>query len=448
MPKKASAVPNPRRRRRIAHAAVARLQSAGFTAYWAGGCVRDLLLDITPKDYDIATDAEPEAVLNIFPHAVAVGKSFGVVRVPIGPDALEIATFRTDADYRDGRRPDRVTFSDPPTDAQRRDFTINAIFYDPVAERYHDFAEGRRDIAARVVRCVGDPEERFSEDHLRMLRAVRFSTVLDFSLHPDTAEAIRRCAPLVKRVSPERIRDEFTRILLEARQPGTALELLEELQLLPAFLPEVADLRGQVQPPEFHPEGDVFTHTVIMLNAMEQRTLHIAYAVLLHDIAKPVTAREIDGRLRFHGHASEGAAMVRRIMRRLRFPGADIEAVVECVRNHMRFIDVSRMRRATLRRLVGAPTFATEIELHRLDCMASHGGLENHDFLVDFSRELEAEPVLPDPWVTGTDVMALGLPEGPEVGRAIRQAYDAQLDGRFASREDLLQWLAGQIHSR
>jgi len=432
--------------RRLATEAVRRLQDAGHVAYWAGGCVRDLLLGKTPKDYDIATDASPETVMALFPDAIAVGKSFGVVRAPVQGTFFEIATFRKDHAYLDGRRPTRVSFTDAAADANRRDFTINALFYDPAAGAVLDFVNGRRDLEARLIRCVGEPAGRFSEDYLRMLRAVRFSGRLGFEIEAATAAAIRALAPRVAAISPERVREELTRTLVESRRPGDALRLMDGLDLLAPLIPEVAALKHQPQPPEFHPEGDVFTHTLLMLNLMRNPTPRLAFAVLLHDVGKPATARHDGERLRFDGHDSEGAIQAMRIMTRLRFSNDDIAAVTHCVRNHMRFLDVPRMKRSTLRRLVGLPTFPLELELHRLDCLASHGSLDNHDFLVAFQRELAAEPVLPEPWLTGRDIMGLGIPEGPEVGSWRRKAYDAQLDSRFPGRAELLAWLKDEIH--
>jgi poly(A) polymerase len=424
---------------------VRRLQAEGFVAYLAGGCVRDMLLGRVPKDYDIATDAIPDKVLELFPEAVAVGKSFGVVRVPAAGAWYEVATFRQDADYADGRHPDAVTFSDPASDAQRRDFTINALFCDPVKEEILDFVGGTEDIGRRTVRTVGDPRLRFREDHLRMLRAVRFASTLGFTLAPETAAAIREHAARLVAISAERIRDELTRILVEAKQAGNAVAMLRDLNLLAAILPEVAAMPGTAQPPEFHPEGDVFEHTVLMLNQMRTSDPQLAWAVLLHDVGKPPTAQIKEGRWRFERHAAVGAEAARRILERLRFSSNDADAISFMVGNHMRFVDVKAMRRATLRRLAGAPTFDQELELHRLDCMASHQDLENYEHLTAFRNQLRSEPVLPEPWVSGHDIMALGVPEGREVGVWRKKAYDAQLENAFPDREHLLAWLGDEI---
>ena len=424
---------------------VRRLQAAGFIAYFAGGCVRDLLMQRSPKDYDIATNAIPDKVLESFPDSVAVGKSFGVIRVMVGGHWYEVATFRKDAAYLDGRHPASVTFSNPETDAQRRDFTINALFYDPIRQEVLDYAQGTEDIGRRIIRTVGLPEERFREDRLRLLRAVRFAATLDFSLEAATAAAIRAAAPRIVDISAERIRDELSRLLSEAQHAGDAVAVLRDLNLLEAILPEIAAMQGVDQPPEFHPEGDVFRHTVIMLNLLHTTDVQLAWAVLLHDVGKPPTAQLKEGRWRFERHANVGADAAKAILERLRFSSDDVSAISFMVGNHMRFVKVEDMRRSTLRRLVGAPTFTQELELHRLDCLASHGGMENYDYLVAFRNQMRSEPVLPVPWINGRDLMSMGIPEGPAVGSWRKKAYDAQLEGVFATREDLLEWLRREI---
>jgi len=426
----------------------AKLRAAGFQALFAGGCVRDMIMGRAPKDIDVVTNAPPDMVQALFPRSVAVGKAFGVIRVgirdktsPDKTDYYEVATFRSDGAYRDGRRPQSVVFADEKTDAQRRDFTINSIFYDPLEKKFHDYAGGREDISRKIVRTVGDADERFREDHLRMLRAVRFVSTLAFSMEPETAAAIRRNATLINRVSAERIQQELTRTLIESEKAGDAFEMLSSLGLLKEILPELEKMRGQEQPPQFHPEGDVWTHTMLMLNAMRKPSPRLAYAVLLHDVGKPDTAVQAEDRIRFNRHASHGAHMTETILRRLRLPAADIKAVSFIVGNHMRFMDVRRMRRATLRRLVTAKTFADELELHRLDCEASHGDMQNYAFLKDFKTAFEAEPVLPPPLITGHDIMALKVGPGPRVGQVKKAAYDAQLEGKFNDRAGALDWL-------
>jgi len=399
-----------------------------------------------PNDYDVATDATPKEVGALFARSLHVGKSFGVTLVSVDGVQIEVATFREDVGYTDGRRPDAVTFTDARHDAMRRDFTVNAMFFDPIAEEIHDYVGGRDDLANRVVRCVGEPSQRFAEDHLRMLRAVRFAATLEFSIDADTMQAIRAQAAQLARISGERIRDELTRILLEAPRAGQALRLMHEAGLLQVVLPEIAAMEGVEQPPQYHPEGDVLTHTVLMLDRMSRdRDKRLAFSVLLHDVGKPPTARFHDGRLRFNRHAAEGARIAKETLERLRFSGADVEAISHCVGNHMSFMDVRRMREAKLRRLVGSETFETELELHRLDCVSSHRMLDNYDFLINFTARLAAEPALPAPWVSGRDVIAMGVAPGPEVGRLKRLAYDAQLETRFPDREALLNWVRTQV---
>ncbi|NQU41338.1 MAG: HD domain-containing protein [Lentisphaerae bacterium] len=425
---------------------VERLTARGFTTYLAGGCVRDMLLGRTPVDVDVATEALPDVVEGLFPGAITTGKSFGVVRVPFRAHEIEVATFRADHGYQDGRHPESVTFSDPLTDAQRRDFTINALFMDITdGNRVIDYVKGQADLTSRTLRCVGDAGTRFKEDHLRMLRAVRFASVLQFKLEDATAAAIRSHAACVTTVAAERVRDELTRTWVEAPRAGDALLMLQELGLLKHLIPEISAMHAVPQPAQFHPEGDVLKHTALMLNKMDPPSLQLAWSVLLHDVGKPPTMTSHTDRIRFNGHADLGGDIAERILRRLRFGNDDIAAIVACVRGHMRTMDVPHMRRATLRRMVGAPTFPVELELHRLDCLGSHGDLKNYDRLVEFQAEMANEPVLPDAWVTGRDVMPLGIGEGPQVGRWLRLAYEAQLENRFPDRATLLDWLKREI---
>lgn len=436
---------SPQRLRELAVKAVIQLREAGFTAYWAGGCVRDMCLSITPKDYDIATSATPDQVLEMFPGSVGVGKAFGVIKAKVEDEYFEIATFRNDNKYLDGRRPEGVVFSDPETDAHRRDFTVNAMFYDPLTDSIVDYVGGRADLDARIIRFVGDADSRINEDHLRILRAVRFVTTLGFTLDPDADGAIRTNAALLKKVSGERIREELTKTFMNARRPGDALLMLEDMGLLAVVLPEVCTMRGQEQPPQFHPEGDVMTHTALMLNTMEQRTPNLIWAALLHDVGKPPTATHDGTRIRFNNHAEVGADIAVTILQRLRFSTDDSDAITQAIRNHMRLMEVPNMRKSTLRKLVGAPTFELELELHRLDCLSSHSDLNNHRLLVEFRETMANEPVLPPPLIGGRDVMGLGVREGPEIGRLLKLAYDAQLEGKLTTREESLQWLSSQL---
>ncbi|HBA84973.1 MAG TPA: phosphohydrolase [Verrucomicrobia bacterium] len=426
------------------------LRQAGHQAFWVGGAVRDRLMGKEPVDIDVATSAQPEQVQALFPRHVAIGKAFGVIQVLLNDEPFEVATFREDIAYADGRHPTGVRFADAEADAMRRDFTINGLFYDPESDTIQDFVGGRRDIEAKIIRAIGPPEERFNEDYLRMLRAVRFASVLQFSIEPATGAAIRQLAGHITAVSPERIQVELTRLLTESPKAGQGLLLLKDMGLLAPILPEVSRLAGQAQPPQFHPEGDVLTHTAMMLDQMERPSVTLAYSVLLHDIGKPPTATlslEPDGstRIRFDRHAQVGAEMARDILRRLRLPNEEIDKICQCVERHMHFINVPQMRKATLRKLVGSPTFPEELELHRLDCLSSHGQLDNYYFLMDFVEQLKNEPVLPPAWINGRDLLALGMTEGPEIGQRLKKAYELQLEGAVGSREELLEWVRRTI---
>ena len=431
-----------------ANGVVRTLRDAGHAALFAGGCVRDALLGRPLKDIDIATSAAPDVVERLFPgDTVAVGKAFGVIVVRRDDHPFEVATFRADGAYTDGRRPDGIRFTDAAEDARRRDFTVNGLFYDPESGEVLDFVGGRADLAARVVRAIGEPAARFREDHLRLLRAVRFTAVLEFRLDSATAAAVREAAPLLADVSAERIGHEITRMLCEAPRPAQALELLRDLGLLRIGLPEVEALRGVEQPAEFHPEGDVWTHTCRMLDALPApRDPALAYAALLHDVGKPPTAMVGEsGAPRFPNHAPVGAEMARAILQRLRRPAELIEAVTIAVARHMSFVALPEMRPAKLRRFLGAPTFPLELALHRLDVEQSHGKLHIADFAEQKLTEFAAETVLPEAWIKGRDLLVLGLKPGPTVGQWVTRAYDAQLEGRFPDRAALLAWLTQEI---
>ena len=412
------------------------LRAKGHEAYLVGGCVRDLLLGREPQDWDVATDARPEQIEALFPKTLAVGKAFGIITVvPDVGQPVEVASYRADSPYADGRRPETVTFTDARADALRRDFTVNALFLDPDTGEIRDFVHGRADLEARIIRAIGDPARRFAEDHLRLLRAVRFAATLGFALEPATFTAIQQLAPQIRRISAERIRDELFRLLTESPQAGQALQLLRDSGLLKEILPEVEGMAGVEQPPEFHPEGDVFTHTKLMLNALPPRpSLRLALAVLLHDVGKPSTAQYTtlpDGtqRWRFENHAAIGADIARAILTRLHAPATLIDVVSTIIAGHMRLADAPRMRTSKLRRLLGGPTFPDELELHRLDCESSHALLDVYDFLKAKQAEFAAEPVLPPPLVTGRDLIALGHVPGPQFSKMLRDAYDRQLEG-------------------
>ncbi|MEP6698778.1 MAG: CCA tRNA nucleotidyltransferase [Verrucomicrobiota bacterium] len=421
---------------------VARLRESGHVAYFAGGCARDLLRGKTPKDIDIATDARPEMVQKIFPRTYAVGAHFGVIVVLENEFQFEVATFRSDGAYLDGRRPVEVHFATAQEDAARRDFTINGMFFDPAADEIIDFVGGRADLEARVIRAIGDAGQRFTEDRLRVLRAVRFATVLDYEIETETWNALLRCASSIDEISAERIREELVRIFLS---PGRSRgwELLDASGLMQIILPEVAAMKGCAQPPQFHPEGDVFKHTRIMLELLPAETsLPLVFSVLFHDIGKPPTSTvDETGRIRFNGHDRVGAEMTEAIMQRLRFSRAEIEATVEMVRQHMVFKDVPNMRVAKLKRFMARPTFREELELHRVDCASSHGMLDNYNFLLEKREEFANEPIIPPPLLRGHDLIALGLKPGPRIGEILEAVETRQLEGALPDRAAALEWV-------
>jgi putative nucleotidyltransferase with HDIG domain len=422
---------------------VRRLRESGFLAYFAGGCVRDALLRKQPKDIDIATDAKPDEVQNLFARTVAVGAKFGVVRVLEERFEFEVATFRSDGVYLDGRRPVSVSFSSPGEDARRRDFTINGMFYDPLEDQVVDFVGGRSDLERRLVRAIGGPNDRFSEDHLRLLRAVRFAAALDFEIEPATWKAVIENAHQITTVSQERIRDELVKIMADSHRVR-GLDLLDQSGLLQNILPEVSRMHGCEQPPQFHPEGDVYVHTRLMLSLLPaDASPLLVLSVLLHDIGKPVTYSfdEVDQRIRFNGHDQIGAEMAMEIMTGLRFSNEEIETVVEAIRNHMVFKDTPNMRPAKLRRFMGRQNFPLELELHRVDCLGSHGDLQTYDLLVNKQREFENEPIIPPPLLTGRDLIVLGLKPSPRFGEILEAVQTAQLDGEIKDRPGALRLL-------
>ena len=420
-----------------------RLGAAGYRALLAGGCVRDRLLGNDPDDYDVATSATPTEVSAIFPKSNLVGAHFGVVIVKHGGHQVEVATFRTDGSYLDGRRPDCVEFSTPEEDAKRRDFTINGLFEDPVDGRVIDYVGGIDDLKSRRLRAIGNPEARFQEDALRLMRAVRFATRLGFEIESETRAALGSCAGLLGKISVERIRDEFSRILTGPdRRRG--VELLVDTGLMHHIVPEVYDLIGCEQPPEFHPEGDVYTHTMIMLEMLDPAApIDLCLATLLHDIGKPATrtVEEDTGRPRFNGHDKLGAEMAGSILRRLRYPNEVIDHASFMVARHMTFMHVRQMRVAKVRRFMGAPTFQKEMELHRVDCASSNGFTDNYEFLREKEHEFANEPVLPPPLVTGRDLIERGLKPGPRFREILDHIQTEQLEGGVRDRDAALAML-------
>ncbi len=425
-----------------AHEIVRKLRAAGHVAYYAGGSVRDLLRGRVPKDIDVATDARPEAVQKMFPRTYAVGAHFGVIVVLENGLQFEVATFRSDGAYLDGRRPIEVHFATAEKDAARRDFTINGMFFDPEAQEVIDFVGGRADLEARLIRAIGDPSQRFEEDRLRMLRAVRFATVLEFEVEPSTWDAVVTHAASINEISSERIREELVRIFMSPHRVR-GWDLLDASGLMKAILPEVEAMKGCEQPPQFHPEGDVFKHTRIMLDLLpKEASLPLVLSVLFHDMGKPPTSsRDEDGRIRFNGHDRIGAEMTEAVMQRLRFSRAEIDATVEAVRQHMVFKDVPNMRVAKLKRFMARPTFEDELELHRVDCASSHGMMDNYDFLRQKKEEFANEPIIPPPLVRGDDLIALGLKPGPRFGEILEAVETRQLEGALTSREEALEWV-------
>lgn len=425
-----------------ARALVARLQKAGFTAYFAGGCVRDALRGVAPKDFDVATDARPEQVQALFSRTVAVGVQFGVIRVMDGPHQFEVATFRADGAYLDGRHPEGVVFTTAQGDAERRDFTVNGMFYDPIASRVIDYVGGQADLERRVLRAIGDPQARFREDRLRLSRAVRFAATLGFDVEAATWAAVHAHAGEISVVSAERIQDELVKIFT-APSRVKGFDLLDASGLMRQVLPELDACKGCEQPPQFHPEGDVFVHTRLMLSLLpETVSVPLVFAVLLHDIGKPPTAQvDPNGRIRFNGHEHIGADMTLRVMERLRFSRAITDLTVEAVRQHMAFKDVPQMRVAKLKRFMARLGFDDEMELHRVDCLGSHGFLDNHAFLRAKQDEFAHEPLIPKPLVTGHDLLAAGLKPGPKIGEILEALQTRQLEGAFPDKEAALAWV-------
>jgi putative nucleotidyltransferase with HDIG domain len=506
---------------------VRQLQAAGFTAFWVGGCVRDFMLGREPQDFDIATDAKPEQVEKLFQKTIPVGKKFGVIIVVEGGQQFQVATFRAEADYQDGRRPEKIEFANAEADALRRDFTVNGLFYDPLTEKIHDWVGGEKDLRAKIIRTIGAPAERFGEDHLRLLRAVRFAAQLGFEIEPETFAAIKSLAPKIKLISAERVRDELVKLFAppagattalspgerenvqnatvnravpdssqrgneklpllgeragvradndsqiqnpspqpsprlggEREKTGTpgatpptsqaaqGLVLLRDSGLLEHILPELAATIACEQSPDFHPEGSVFNHICLMLEKMPaDASESLPWAVLLHDIAKPVTAERDahTGAIHFYGHEKVGAEMAERILQRLRFLNKQTEEIVAAVRHHMQFKDVKQMRKATLRRLLLRETFPLELALHRLDCLGSNGNLEHFNFLVAQAVELEKQPMIRPPLLTGNDLMALGVAPGKALGELLHEIRELQLADELKTPDEAKTWVSNKL---
>ena len=451
---------------------VKKLRQEGYSAYFAGGCVRDQLMGSSPKDYDIATSARPEQVMRLFSQTVTVGAQFGVVLVLIDGQQVEVATFRSDGDYADGRHPDEVIYTDDARlDVLRRDFTINGLLWDPLTETLLDYVGGREDIRSRTIRTIGDPDHRFQEDKLRLMRAARFSARFGFELETGTRDTIQTLANQILRVSKERLRDELIKILTEG-YASRGVQLLETLGLLRPILPEISDLRGVEQPPEFHPEGDVWVHTLLMLQLMDETkrdlaqgsnptatdwaatpgnevypSISLALGVLLHDVGKPQTF-EVKDRIRFNNHCEVGARMALRICDRLRFTNRHTERVTQLVRDHLKFKDLQQMRPATLKRFLRQEGFEEHLELHRLDCLGSHRNLDLWQISKDYLTQLKPEEIRPAPLISGDDLIALGYRPGPVFKEILKAVEDAQLDLAIQDRAQALHWVESHFERK
>lgn len=429
--------------RELANSICDRLIASGFQALFAGGCVRDLLLGREPADYDVATDATPDHVMALFPESVAVGAKFGVILIPHDADKVEVATFRSDVSYSDGRRPDAVIYAkSPEEDVHRRDFTINGLLMRHDTGEILDFVGGRSDLKTGIIRSIGDPDRRFEEDKLRLLRSVRFAARFGFEIEAETFRAIRKRAKDIAQVSPERIRDELTKMLTEGAA-GNAFRLLDQTWLLQNVLPEISAMKGVEQPPQYHPEGDVWVHTCMMLDGIPAgSTMTLAWGVLLHDVGKPPTFRsaaETGDRIRFDGHVEVGMRMGEEICRRLKMSNDEIDQILSLIANHMKFKDTAQMRAATLKRFVRMPKFEEHMALHRLDCLSSHRHLETYEFVREFLKRTPPEQVRPSKLLTGEDLIYMGFSPGPEFKEVLRAVEDAQLEGSIQTREEALE---------
>ena len=422
---------------------IRKLRDEGHEAYLVGGCVRDIILGREPQDYDVATSATPTETLAIFPKALAVGAQFGVVLVPFGEHKIEVATYRSDGAYSDGRHPDEVRFAkSAQEDVQRRDFTINGLLLDPLEhDKVFDYVGGREDIAGKIIRTIGEPAKRFAEDKLRMLRAVRFASRFDYTIEAETLRMIQQLAAQIHQVSRERMRDELTKMLTEGRA-RRAFELLDQSGLLKEVLPEVAAMKGVEQPPQYHPEGDVWTHTLMLLDGLPAgASPTLAWASLLHDVGKPPTFRRAPDRIRFDDHADVGEKMTREIANRFRMSNDEIAQITAIVAQHMKFPELPKMRESTLKRFLRQPGFEEHLEMHRLDCLASHGDLSLHSLAAEKLRSLPEEQIRPQSLLTGHDLIHLGYRPGPEFREILRQVEDLQLEGILKDREAAIAWV-------
>ncbi len=418
---------------------IKKLTGAGFKAYWAGGCVRDMIMGLKCKDYDIATSAKPDQIIKLFNKTIPVGISFGVIKVIYENSEFEVATFRSDGKYLDGRHPEEVHFSDEKEDACRRDFTINGIFFDPLNEKIIDYVNGQEDIKNRIIKTIGSPKERLSEDRLRLVRAVRFATRFQYKIEEKTYMAIKEMAPGITGISAERIREELEKMLTGPR-PADSIEMLEEVGLLKLFLPEVTVMKGVEQPKEFHPEGDVWVHTLLTLKKMRSPSFELAMGALLHDVGKPSTF-SISDRIRFNNHCEVGAKMIEKIGKRLRLSNKQISHIAELTLYHLRFKDVQDMRESKLKRFLRLPDFADHLELHRIDCLASHQIMDNWEFCKQKLTDLKPEEIKPKPLINGHDLIHMGYKSGKLFKQILTDVENAHLEGEIKSHQDAVNFV-------
>lgn len=419
------------------------LKEHGFEAYLVGGCVRDLIMNLPPKDFDIATSAKPEEIIKLFSKTIEIGKAFGVITVIENNHNFEVATFRSEGPYSDGRRPDNISFTNAKEDVLRRDFTINGLLYDPEQNRVIDYIDGQKDINKKIIRTIGDPDKRFDEDKLRMLRAIKFASRFKYKIDSSTWNAIKKHAEEIKKISAERTRQELIGILTEGNA-RVGFELLNESGLLKEILPEVEKLQGVEQPPEFHPEGDVWIHTMMMLEMLENPSQELAWAVLLHDVGKPDTFT-IKERIRFDGHDKLGAEMAENILKRLKCSNETIERVKSLIEQHLRFKDAPNMRTSKLKRFLRQEHFDEHLELHRLDCSSSHRNLELYEFCKQKLQEIPPEVIKPTRLITGKDLIDLGFRPGPEFSKILTEIETEQLEGNLQTKEEALNYLKNKF---
>jgi poly(A) polymerase len=428
-------------------AIVKRLRENGYESYFAGGCVRDMLLNKAPQDYDITTNARPEEITKMFPQTIPVGAQFGVLLVLVEGQPFEVATFRHDGPYLDGRHPSHVRYGSLQEDIERRDFTINGMVYDPVEDRIIDRVDGRTDLDAKRVRAIGKPRDRFEEDRLRMLRAIRFAANLGFDVEAETLAAMRELAPTIALVSWERIGEEMTRILTEGGAKK-GFELLDDTGLLHVVLPEIDAMKGVEQTPDYHPEGDVFTHTMLTLGHLHSPTETLAYGCLFHDVGKPVCMRREEGRITFYGHTEKGAEIAEAALKRLKRSRLTWERVAYLVRNHLRHTQAPNMRVSTLKRFLGEEGIDELLELTRIDALSANGDLQFYEFCTQKLAELQEEELHPAPLLRGRDLIAMGLTPGPSFHEILRQVEEAQLAGELSSREEAMEWVKKNYGNR